>query len=151
LVREQLQSALREAADHGDDVAAATLRLVMAAVKERDHGLREAGAGDGLTDPQILEMLKDMVVQRQAEIGRCETCAQIDLAEREAQEIRVLQRFLPPQMSEAQVVGAVEETIRALGAERLKDAGRVMATLKERFNGRMDFAAAKRLLCERLH
>lgn len=151
MLREQLQAALKDAVEHGEEIAAATLRLVLTAVKERDHGLKESGEGAGLSDAQILQILRDMVAQRRSEIGRCESCAQLDLAEREAQEIQILSRFLPPRMSDTQIEDAVEEVIGTLGVTRLKDAGRVMASLKERFNGRMDFSSAKRVVCARLH
>jgi uncharacterized protein len=135
----------------GDERAAATLRLVLTALKERDHAAREGRSAEGLGDEEILAMLRDMVRQRHSEIDRCETCAHLDLAEREAEEIRVLEQFLPPRMDEAQISLAVDDAIRSVGATRLKQAGQVIATLKERFDGRMDFARAKRLVCERLH
>lgn len=150
-MRERLQAALKHASATGDERASSTLRLVLAAVKERDIGARQAGAADGLTDEQILTILRDMVEQRLAEIGRCERGAHLDLAEREAAEIRVLTQFLPPRMERAAIGEAVDTVIGELGVTKLKDAGRVIATLKERYNGQMDFACAKQLICQRLH
>jgi uncharacterized protein YqeY len=95
-------------------------------------------------------MLRAMVDQRRQEIARCEACARVDLAEQEAQEIGIIERFLPPPMSEAEIGVAVEAAIADMGAKRLKDTGKVIAALKERYDGQMDFARAKRLLCERL-
>jgi uncharacterized protein len=152
LLREKLQAALKNACEGGDERAAATLRLVLTALKERDLSLRETTGGDeDVSDEEILTLLRDMVEQRQAEIGRCETHAHLDLAEREAEEIQTLEKFLPPRMDQQQIAIAVDDAIQQVGATRLKDAGRVIATLKERFNGQMDFGKAKQLLCSRLH
>lgn len=151
MLRERLAGALKDAIDNGDQRAAGTLRLIQAALKERDHCARDAGAAAGLGDPEIVAMLRDMVEQRRDDIHRCEEAARVDLAEQEAEEIGIIQQFLPPRMSRTQVAGAVDQAIRELGATRLKDCGRVIAALKERYNGQMDFAAAKQLLCERLN
>jgi uncharacterized protein YqeY len=96
-------------------------------------------------------MLEDMVAQRRQEIARCEACARVDRAEQEAEEIGIIEQFLPARMSEQEIGGAVEAAIQAVGATKLKDTGKVIAALKERYNGQMDFACAKRLLCQRLH
>lgn len=151
LLRERLQNALKDASASGDERAAATLRLVMAALKERELCARDRGTREPVEDETILGMLRDMVEQRRAEINRCESCARLDLAEKEAEEIGVLERFLPPRPSEAEIAAAAEEAISALGATRLKDCGRVIATLKERFAGRLDLTCAKRIVCGKLH
>lgn len=150
MLRERLQAALKSATERTDEQAAATLRLVLAAVRERDHCARAAGAGHGVGDAEIEELLRDMVAQRAQEIARCESQARLDEAEQESAEIRLLESFLPPKMGESETRAAVEEAIRAVGAAKLKDTGKVIAWLKQRHNGRMDFALARRLLCERL-
>jgi uncharacterized protein YqeY len=151
MLRERLNTALKNAMVADNQRAVATLRLILAALRERDHCAREAGAVEGLGEGEIRTMLRDMVTQRREEIARCEACARVDRAEQEAEEIGIIEQFLPPRMSEAEIGSAVEAAIRSVGATRLKDTGRVIATLKERYNGQMDFARAKRLLCERLH
>lgn len=151
MLRERLHAAFKDATDRGDERAVATLRLVLAALKERDHCSRSAGRAEGFSEEDLRAMLRDMVEQRRMEIGRCECCARLDLAEKEAEEISVLERFLPAPMTETETAAAVEAAIQDLGATRLKDTGRVIATLKERFNGQMDFGRVKRLLSERLH
>lgn len=157
VLRDRLNTAFKDANEAGDQRAASTLRLILTAIKERDLCAREAAGGggeagaEGVCDEQIRGMLAAMVDQRRREIQRCEECARLEMAEQEAEEIRVIERFLPPKMSEAETESAVGEAIAAIGASRLKDAGRVIAALKERYNGRMDFARAKRLLCARLH
>lgn len=151
MIREQLKSAYQDADKGGDEVAAATLRLVMAALKERDHCARNEGAKDGIDDQAIIGLLQDMVVQRRDDICRCEVRARLDMAEKEAAEIAVLERFLPAQMSSEEIDDAVGEAIRETGATKLKDTGRVIATLKQRYNGHMDFKCAKRCVRQRLH
>jgi uncharacterized protein len=156
VLRDRLNAAFKDANEAGDQRAASTLRLILTAIKERDLCAREAagggeGEGGSVGDEQIRGMLAAMVDQRRREIRRCEECARLEMAEQEAEEIRVIERFLPAKMSEAETEAAVGEAIAAVGASRLKDAGRVIAALKERYNGRMDFACAKRLLCARLH
>jgi uncharacterized protein len=151
VLRERLNAALKDATETGEQRAIATLRLILAAVRERDHCAREAGAAEGVGDGEIRVMLQDMVAQRHQEIARCEACARVDRAEQEAEEIGIIEQFLPPRMSEAEIGDAVDAAIQAAGATKLKDTGRVIAALKERYNGQMDFACAKRLLCQRLH
>lgn len=151
MLRERLSGALKGAIDSGDERAAATLRLVLAAVKERDCCTGRTASADGISDDDIVVMLRDMVEQRRCYIPRCEETARLDQAQQEAEEIAILERFLPPRMSEGQTESAVDETIRELGATKLKDTGRVIAALKQRYNGQMDFGTAKRLLCQRLH
>jgi len=151
LLRERLHGAFKGAVDGGDDRAAATLRLVLVALKERDHCARRAVAGEGLSDGEIAAMLRDMIEQRRCDIPRCEETARVDQAQREVEEIAILERFLPPRMSDDQTASVVDGVIRELGATRLKDTGRVIAALKQRYSGQMDFGTAKRLLCERLH
>ncbi|MFO1068613.1 MAG: GatB/YqeY domain-containing protein [Geminicoccaceae bacterium] len=151
MLRERLSGALKDAIDAHEPRAAGTLRLILAALKERDHCAREAGMTEGLSDTEIVAMLRDMIEQRREDIARCEEAARVDQAEQEAEEIAIIEQFLPPRMSERQVAGAIEQTMRELGATRLKDTGRVIAALKARYNGQMDFAVAKRLLCQRLN
>jgi uncharacterized protein len=155
VLRDRLNAAFKDANEAGDQRAASTLSLILTAIKERDLCAREAAGGVGeerdVCDEEIRGMLEAMVHQRRRDILRCEECARLEMAEQEAEEIRVIERFLPPKMAEAETEAAVDEAISAVGASRLKDAGRVIAALKERYNGRMDFACAKRLLCARLH
>ena len=94
--------------------------------------------------------LATMIDQRVVEINRCESMARLDQAAQEADEMAVLQQFLPPKMTSAEIDDAVDAVIDEVGARKLKDIGRVIATLKERYPGRMDFARAKRHSCERL-
>lgn len=150
VLRDQLAKSLKTAAEQGDERASGILRLLLAAINERDHCARMAGHGNGISEDAILDMIRGMVAQRQAEIGRCESGARLDVAEQEEQEIEVLQRFLPAALSDDQITAAVDEAIAGLGATKLKDMGPVLAFLKERFHGTMNVSRAKQLLCDRL-
>ena len=150
MLREQLADALRGADEGGDSRCAATVRLILAALKERDHAALAAGHPDGASDEDIRAMLADMVAQRQQEIVRCEQCGRLTLAEQEAEEIAIIESFLPEKMGDAAVARAVSDAIEATGARSLKDCGRVMGTLKNHYNGQMDFVLARRLVRENL-
>ncbi len=151
MLRQKLQTALKEASEQADERAAALLRLVLAAIHERDRAARAQGAREAVGDAEIEGLLREMVADREAEIARCESRAWLERAEQEAREIAVLRSFLPAQMGESDVRAAVEEAIRAVGAEKLKDAGKVISWLKQRHASGLDFALVRRLLCERLH
>jgi len=149
-LRDRLAAGFKQSAEQGDEVTAQTLRLVLAAINERDACARESGIQDGIDDDAIREMLNDMVAQRRAEIDRCESGARLELAAQEADEIDVLQRYLPKPLSDVELTEAIDETISSMQATKLKDVGPVLAGLKQRFNGNMDVARAKRMICERL-
>ncbi len=150
MLRERLTQALKDATLSKDSCATATIRLVLAALKDRDIAARSKQRNDGLDDEEILGLLQTMVKQRRESIVMYEKGERPDLAEREAREIEVIQRFLPEQMDDSETVAAVDAVVTELGAEGLKDMGRVMTALRERFAGRMDFSRASALAKERL-
>ena len=149
-MREQLNEALRTATENDDRCAMAIVRLIHAALKERDQTARAEGHPGGLSDPELIELLEAMVAQRCDCIRRYEESGQLELAEREAEEIGVIKRFLPPQLGEQACAEAVSRVIADLGARKLKDTGRVISELKHRYPGQMDFAKARRLVCQQL-
>ncbi len=151
MLRERIEAALKKASETGDRRAATTLRLVLAALAERERQAREKGLDEAVGDSDIEAMIREMIAQRRADIARCEAAARIDEAAREEEEIAVLERFLPPMMDEARMRAVIDEVIRETGASSIKDAGRVLATLKERYDGQMDLSRAKKLVFERLH
>jgi len=150
MLRNRLNESLKEAMRAKDKCAVSTLRLILAALKDRDIAARGKGQTEGVDEDQIVEMLQKMVRQRRDSIEMYRQGQRQDLVEKEAAEIEVIERFLPKQMDEAEVREAVEEAISEQGAESIKDMGRVMAALKGRYAGRMDFAKASGIVKEKL-
>jgi len=150
MLRSQLNESLKQAMRAKDQCAVSTLRLILAALKDRDIAARGKGQTEGVDEEQILEMLQKMVRQRRDSIEMYRKGQRQDLVEKEEAEIAVIERFLPQQMDEAAVREAVEGAISEQNAESVKDMGRVMAVLKERYAGRMDFAKASNMVKEQL-
>jgi len=141
-LRNRLEEALKTATLSRDQRAMSTLRLILAALRDRDIAERSKGNLSGLSDEQIIALLHSMVKQRRESISLYESGGREDLARQEAEEITVIEQFMPPQMSEAEVDEAVGAVIAEAEARTLKDMGRVMAVLRERYAGRMDMARA---------
>jgi uncharacterized protein YqeY len=141
-LRNRLEEALKTATLSRDQRAMSTLRLILAALRDRDIAERSKGNLSGLSDEQIIALLHSMVKQRRESISLYESGGRDDLARQEAEEITVIEQFMPPQMSEAEVDEAVGAVIAEAEARTLKDMGRVMAVLRERYAGRMDMARA---------
>ena len=141
-MRNRLEEALKTATLSRDQRAMSTLRLILAALRDRDIAERSKGNLSGLSDEQIIALLHSMVKQRRESISLYESGGREDLARQEAEEITVIEQFMPPQMSEAEVDEAVGAVIAEAEARTLKDMGRVMAVLRERYAGRMDMARA---------
>jgi uncharacterized protein YqeY len=150
MLRARLNDDLKTALKAKDQLAVATLRLILAALKDRDIAARGKGNSDGVKDEEILELLQKMVRQRRESIEAYRNGDRQDLAEREAAEIEVIKRFLPEELDEAEVQSAVEQTIAELQADSVKDMGKVIGTLKQRYAGRMDFGKASQLVKQRL-
>lgn len=125
-----------------DQRAKSTLRLILAALRDRDIAERSKGNLGGLTDDQIVALLHSMVKQRYDSIEFYEKGDRPDLAQQEAEEIAIIEHFMPPQMTAAEIDAAVAGVIEELNAKNLKDMGRVMAALRERYAGLMDFSGA---------
>lgn len=142
MLREQLSSALKDAMRAKDGRAVATVRLILAALKDRDIAAREKGNMDGVGEEDILTMLQTMIKQRQESIRLYEQGGRCELAQQEQEEIDVIRRFMPTPIEGAELETAVKTTIQEIGAANLKDMGRTMAALKERYPGRMDFTKA---------
>ncbi len=142
MLRESLNEALKLAMKGQDKRGVSTVRLILAALKDRDIAARGRDQSEGLSDDQILEMLQKMVKQRRESIEAYAQAGRDDLVQQEQEEIEVISRFLPKLMDESETKAAVESAMQELKANSIKDMGRVMATLKERFPGKMDFAKA---------
>ena len=146
MFRSQLSDALKDAMRAKEACAVSTLRLILAALKDRDIAARGKGNSDGIGEGEILDLLQKMVRQRHEAIELYRKGGRQDLVDRETAQIEVIRRFLPKQMDEAEVQSAVQEVIAELEAATIKDMGRVMGALKERYAGRMDFAKASALV-----
>ena len=149
MLRLQLQDALKLAMKAREPCRVATIRLILAAIKDRD--IAERGKGNGeLDDSQILALLQTMIRQRRESIELYERGGRVDLAAREAEEITVVRTFLPPAIEGEDMVSAVRGVVDDLNACTVKDMGRTMACLKEKYSGRMDFSKASGLVRELL-
>ena len=150
MLRDRLNEALKEATLAKDTCATATIRLILAALKDRDIAVRSKDNSGGIDDDDILRLLQTMVKQRRESIEMYRKGSRDDLADRESREIEVIQRFLPEQMGDASVAEAVEQVISDVGARGLKEMGKVMSALRERYAGRMDFAKASAVAKQKL-
>ncbi len=151
MLREQIGENLKTAMKAKDDkLRVATLRLINAAIKDRDIAARGKDCCEGASDEEILAILTKMVKQREESAVAFEKGCRPELAEQERSEIEVIRDFLPRQLSEDETKSAVEEIIREFEASGLKDMGKCMNALKERYNGAMDFGAAGKLMKELL-
>ncbi|MCP5082715.1 MAG: GatB/YqeY domain-containing protein [Alphaproteobacteria bacterium] len=149
-VREAITGALKEATKAQQKRRMGTLRLMTAAIKDRGIQNRTAGKGDEVEESEVMEILAKMIKQRRESADTYEGAGRLELAEQEREEIVIIEEFLPKQMSEDDVAAAVSGVIAELGAEGLKDMGRTMGALKERFAGQMDFGKASALVKAKL-
>ncbi len=150
MLRDEIISALKSSMKEKDPVAVSTLRLIQAAIKDRDIAARSRSIDDGISDDEILQVLQTMVRQRHESIEMYKRGNRDELAEREAEEIKVIQSFMPRQLSETETEAAIDEVVAATGAETIKDMGRAMGALRERYAGQIDFGKAGAALKARL-
>ena len=142
MLRKRITETMKSAMKAKEQTALSTVRLIQAALKDRDIAARSKGNMDGIADDEILSMLQSMIKQRRDSIEMYEKGGRPELAEREAQEIDIIEGFLPEQMSDEDSAAAIDAVMAELEATTMKDMGRVMAALKERFAGSMDFGKA---------
>jgi uncharacterized protein YqeY len=138
-LRNEISSAMKEAMKEKAQLRLSTLRLITAAIKDRDIAARSEGVEDGVADTEILAILGKMTRQRQESAKTYEEAGRLDLSEREILEIQVIEYFLPRQLNNDEIEIEVTNVIKEQGASSIRDMGRVMACLKERFTGQMDF------------
>ncbi|MDH3738556.1 MAG: GatB/YqeY domain-containing protein [Alphaproteobacteria bacterium] len=150
MLRNAIPEALRAALKDQDKLATSTVRLIMAALKDRDIAARGKGNTEGIDDDEILQMLQTMVKQRRDSIEMYEKGGRLELAAQEAEEIAVIERFLPQQLGDDEIGAVVDQVIADVGAGGLKDMGNVMSTLRERYAGQMDFGNASALVKQKL-
>jgi uncharacterized protein len=149
MLRDDLNEALKTALKGRDQKSVSTLRMVLAALKDKDIAARPKGITQ-IPDSEILSLLQGMIKQRRESIELYEKGGRADLVAGESAEIVVIERFLPQKMDPAEQEAAIAETVAAIGAVGIKDMGRTMAALRERYAGRIDAGQAsqtvKRLL-----
>jgi uncharacterized protein YqeY len=142
-MRERINAALKDAMRAKEADRLSTLRLINAAIKDREIALRGEGEGaEPVGEDAILAILGKMVKQRIESVRAYEEGGRVELADKERAEIRVIEEFLPRQLSEAEVDAAIDAAIEEVGATSIRDMGRVMGVLKAQFTGQMDFAKA---------
>ena len=141
-LREDIAAALKQAMKAKDQAALATLRLISAALKDRDIAARGNNNQDGIGDDEILSMLQTMIKQRHESAKMYRDGNRPELADGEEHEVTIITGFLPAQLGEAEVAAAIKAAIDASGAASIKDMGQVMAHLKSAHAGQMDFSAA---------
>ena len=143
MLRDEINNALKDAMKAGDKRRVSTLRLVNAAILQRETSAAERLT---LTDAEILDVMGKMIKQRQESLDIYEKAGRADLAAQEREEIEIISAYLPKQLSNLEAAEAISALIKELEAATLKDMGRTMAALKERFAGRMDFGKASALV-----
>jgi uncharacterized protein len=145
VLREKINDAMKDAMKSQAKLKLSTLRLVNAAIKNADIEARTGGKGP-LGDDDLLGLLQKMIKQRQESVELYDKGGRKELADQERGEIEIIKGFLPQQMSEVEAKAAIAEVIKETGAQGMKDMGKVMAALKERHAGKMDFGKASGLV-----
>ena len=145
-MRERIAQAMKDALKSKDQATLSTIRLIVAALKDRDIAARSDNNHDGISDDEILSMLQTMIKQRNESAKMYEDGGRPELADAEKAEIVLIQQFLPEQLSKDDIEKAITEAIAQTNAASIKDMGKVMAHLKEQHTGQMDFSAASQMV-----
>jgi uncharacterized protein len=149
MLRERFTAEMKEAMKAGEKAKLGAIRLIQAALKDKDIEARGNGK-EPLSDEEILALLQKMVKQRQESIAMYEQGGRQELAEQEKNEVAVISSYLPQQMDEAETKAAIEAAIAETGAASMKDMGKVVTALRAKYAGRMDFAKASGLVKDML-
>tara|TARA_R110000787_G_scaffold31049_4_gene82741 strand:+ start:501 stop:959 length:459 start_codon:yes stop_codon:yes gene_type:complete len=149
-LRTRISDALKQAMKDKAADRLSTLRLINAAIKDKDIAARATGNDDGVPEAEVLAILGKMSKQRMESARAYEEGGRLDLAEREREEITVIEEFLPRQLSDAETTAAVEATIAQVGATSIRDMGKVIGLLKGKYTGQMDFGAVGPMVKKRL-
>lgn len=149
-LREKITTGLKAAMKDKDAARLSTLRLISAAIKDKDIALRGQGKPEGVSEADILTILGKMVKQRQETARTYEEAGRVELAEQELAEVEVIETYLPTPLSEAEIDAAIQDAITTLDADSIRDMGRVIGALKTRYTGRMDFGRVGPMVKERL-
>ena len=149
-MREQLNSELKKSIINKDLAAIKTIRLIIAAIKDRDIVVRTEGNQNGISEADIISLLKKMQKQREESIQHYTKGNRMDLVQSEEDEIKIIKQFLPKQMNDDEIKNLVKEAIEINDAKSIRDMGKVMSYLKENYSSNMDFSKASKFLKETL-
>ena len=149
-MREQLNSELKKSIINKDLAATKTIRLIIAAIKDRDIVVRTEGNQNGISEADIISLLKKMQKQREESIQLYTKGNRMDLVQSEEDEIKIIKQFLPKQMNDDEIESLVKEAIEINDAKSIRDMGKVMSHLKEKYSTNMDFSKASKFLKETL-
>ena len=149
-MHERFNEALKVALKSQDKVRISTLRLINAAIKDRDIADRTDNGGAGVSEDVVLEILAKMIKQRQESLSAYEEAGRLDLADQERSEIVIIQEFMPRQLEDDEIIAAVDAALAEVEAQTLKDMGKVMGLLKQKYTGQMDFGKAGARVKEKL-
>jgi hypothetical protein len=150
LLRNKFKNDLINAMKAKDTIKVSTLRLILAAIKDRDLESRGKGAGDIISDSTILEILAKMVKQRTETVKVYENAGRRELANTEKKEINIINDFMPKMLTKKEVEKVIEEAIESIDAKSLRDLGKVISKIKEDYSGRCDFADVSQMIRKRL-
>jgi uncharacterized protein len=149
-MRSRVSTALKDAMRAKEADRLSTLRLISAAIKDRDIAARGLGDDGGVSDAEVLGIMSKMVKQRQESARAYEEGGRLELAEKELSEVKVIEEFLPRQLSEQETEAALDAAIAEVDAQSVRDMGKVMAALKARYTGQMDFGRVGPMVKDRL-
>ena len=149
-MREKLNSELKKSIINKDSVATKTIRLIIAAIKDRDIVVRTEANQNGIGEADIISLLKKMQKQREESIQLYLKGNRMDLVQSEEDEIKIIKQFLPKQMNDDEIENLVKEAIKLNDAKSIRDMGKVMNYLKEKYSSNMDFSKASKFLKETL-
>ncbi len=150
MLREKIQAAQKEAMLSKSQQRLATIRLIMATLKDRDIAVRAKNKPEGIDDADILSMLQGMIKQRRDSIQMYKEGGRQELADREAAEINIIEEFLPAQLSDDDVKKIIDGLIADIEADGMKDMGKVISALKEKYAGQVDMGKASALVKDKL-
>lgn len=148
--RTELTNSMKEAMKAKDQLTLDTVRMVLAKIKDQDIAARSSGNQDGITDGEIASLLQNMIKQRQESAKMYRDGNRPELAEKEDNEISVIEKYLPKQLSDAEIQSVVEKIVASTGATSIKDMGKVMGELKANYAGQLDMAKAGAVIKQKL-
>ena len=149
-IRENISKSLKEAMINKDITLTNTLRLILAAVKDKDISARSKSNSEGINETEIISLLQNMIKQRNSSIEMYIQGKRDDLVKIEENEIKIISNFLPEQLSENEINDIITNSIRSSGAKSIKDMGKVINLIKDEYNGKLDFGVVSKIIKAKL-